>query len=172
VTVETRFWSKVNKNGAEARPGLGPCWLWTAGTFKNPQGFRYGAFWLNHLGQNIQAHRFSLELSTGLSVPDDLCVCHHCDVPLCVNPAHLFLGTNGDNIRDASRKGRMRNQFTGVTHCQRGHELTPSNVRIRIRRGRECRVCRKCQKMHHDAYTEMRFQKRGWTRKKPRHDNQ
>lgn len=53
-----------------------------------------------------KAHRISWKLKNG-EIPDELCVLHKCDVRACVNPDHLFLGTKGDNQRDAQRKGRL-----------------------------------------------------------------
>lgn len=76
------------------------CWLW-AGT----RAVRdYGRTWAG--GKQMLAHRVSWELANGRSA-GDLYVCHKCDTPSCVNPDHLFLGDQSDNMRDAAQKGRM-----------------------------------------------------------------
>lgn len=89
--AKAKFWSKVDRSG--------DCWLWTGS--HNSNG--YGTFYLG--GRNILAHRVAYQLANG-SIVDDLLVCHRCDNPPCCNPNHLFLGTNGDNIRDMASKGR------------------------------------------------------------------
>lgn len=101
-----RFWARVNKTET--------CWLWTGDIW--PDG--YGRFWL--AGKNVRTHRVVYEWTYG-AFPADLLVCHHCDEPLCVRPDHLFLGTTTDNIRDASKKGRMKNNwpvFRGAANCR------------------------------------------------------
>lgn len=75
------------------------CWLWTAGC--KTEG--YGVLRVN--GKYVAAHRVSWQLHNG-TIPDGLCVCHHCDTPPCVNPNHLFLGTRKDNTDDCIKKGR------------------------------------------------------------------
>lgn len=99
-----RFWAKVQTNGPVLRPDLGPCWAWTASTIRG-----YGQFHLprDHGRQRtIYAHRFAWELTNG-PIPDSLSVLHRCDHPVCVNPNHLFLGTQLDNLADARAKGRL-----------------------------------------------------------------
>lgn len=74
------------------------CWEWTRGKVAG----RYGAFSLN--GKLLPAHRASWMLFKGN--PNNLFVLHHCDNPLCVNPNHLFLGTQKDNVDDMIQKRR------------------------------------------------------------------
>lgn len=82
------------------------CWLWQAGTFKNG----YGQFALDRQSGKLrvtQAHRVSFVLFTGADVPPGAVVMHSCDVPACVNPTHLSLGSQADNIADAVAKGKF-----------------------------------------------------------------
>jgi hypothetical protein len=69
-----------------------------------------------------------------------MCVCHRCDNRLCVNPEHLFLGTNADNVADRVRKGRTV-KGPRVTHCKHGHEYTAENTYHTRRGSRLCRAC-------------------------------
>lgn len=89
--ASVRFWSKVDKQES--------CWIWKGRAMSTG----YGSFWTGV--KQDTAHRFSYELHNG-SIPENLCVLHTCDVRLCVNPAHLFVGTKGDNQRDCVAKGR------------------------------------------------------------------
>lgn len=93
--VLERFWTKVLVNDIDA------CWIWQASCTIDG----YGTFWFNP--KTIRAHRFSWILVNG-DIPDDMSVLHTCDNPPCVNPNHLFLGTNQDNINDKIAKSRHR----------------------------------------------------------------
>lgn len=86
----SRFWSKVNKTDT--------CWLWTGYPLN-----RYGQFTVDN--KTVKAHRFSYITFKG-PIPKNVNVCHTCDTALCVNPEHLFLGTQSDNVKDMHKKGR------------------------------------------------------------------
>lgn len=82
------------------------CWIWQQSTIgQGYGGFRVGST-KNNTRRRAYAHRYSWELHNNRQVPNGMLVCHHCDIPLCVNPAHLFLGTSADNFRDSKRKNR------------------------------------------------------------------
>jgi hypothetical protein len=96
--IADRFWLKVNKTDT--------CWLWTASLHHG-----YGQISTRRGKGPARAHAVSWMLHFG-PIPEQqprLCVLHKCDVRSCVNPAHLFLGTDADNIHDMDRKGRRVN---------------------------------------------------------------
>lgn len=111
--VEPRFWAKVYKS-------LTGCWLWK-GTIASTG---YGILWVGGKSGGYQGvHRISWELHFG-KIPNNLWVLHKCDTPNCVNPEHLFLGTNADNSRDRALKGRA---VRGTRHPN--YKLTEIEVR-------------------------------------------
>ena len=91
--ITERFWSKVEKGDG--------CWLWRGAIGSHG---RYGQF--NVVNRSRPSHRVAWELVNG-PIPAGLYVLHRCDVGLCVNPAHLFLGTQKDNMADMMAKGRQ-----------------------------------------------------------------
>ena len=93
-SFEQRFWEKVKKTSK--------CWIWTGAK----DGFGYGIIAIGGgLKLNIRTHRAVWFLTNGY-IPIGMCVLHHCDNPPCVNPNHLFIGSNRDNVLDAVKKGR------------------------------------------------------------------
>jgi hypothetical protein len=125
--LETRFWQRVFR-GSDS-----DCWPWLG----CQHNFGYGVLGLggkSKPGRKNQdvAHRISWMIHYG-SIPVGLFVLHKCDNPLCVNPAHLFLGTQTDNMQDMTKKGRRM-------HGQRHYhaKLKDSDVldiRVRYRNG-------------------------------------
>lgn len=91
--IMARFWAFVHKTKT--------CWLWRGSTVKG-----YGQFTVSPQLKTT-AHRVSWVWHFGRRIPAGLVIMHTCDVPRCVRPAHLRLGTQGDNVRDASTKGHL-----------------------------------------------------------------
>ncbi len=112
-----RFWSKVDKSA-----GPDSCWEWQ-GTLVGAEP-SYGSFYFG--GGKQRAHRVAHTLANG-PIPEGMWVLHHCDNPPCCNPAHLFLGTDADNLRDSFAKGRQPTRVIGGRHGLA--RLTEADVR-------------------------------------------
>jgi hypothetical protein len=112
-----RFWSKVD-TGQD-----GGCWLWTGAA--DSKG--YGVFTIRDANstsgwRNVKSNRAAW-VAYNTEIPEGLSVLHHCDNPSCVNPAHLFLGTEKDNRQDQIGKGRFTLRKFDEQQIQRMHEM-------------------------------------------------
>lgn len=137
VTLEDKFFARVLNSEDTSN-----CWVWDGTSIKG-----YGRMYFR--GVIIQSHRASYWIHHGTPAPPDLCVCHTCDNPACVNPHHLWLGTHSDNQWDKCKKHRHHGQKK--THCPRGHEYTQENTGYGTRgNGNKFRVCRKCKREDYD----------------------
>ena len=95
-SFDESFWPLVDKSGT--------CWLWR-GAQRGGRRNQYGNW------RGLMAHRVSWEVANGQTVPTGKLVCHKCDVPLCVNPDHLFVGSAQENALDMVSKGRKRTRL-------------------------------------------------------------
>lgn len=133
VSIQKRFWSKVDKNGPVPthRPELGPCWIWTGA--RNGRG--YGV--LKVAGRNVYVHRLSCEIEVGPILkgfePDHLCMNRSC-----VRFAHLEIVTHRVNIL---RSRGMSGQHARRTHCSEGHPYDAENTAIKKDGSRVCKAC-------------------------------
>lgn len=131
-TVRERFEEKyipVTESG---------CWLWLAST---RNGCGYGQM---HTDRNFKpkyAHRVSYELFKG-PIPEGLQVLHICDVRICVNPDHLYVGDQVQNMQDVRQRGNPPwIQKRAKQYCKRGHPLFGRNLYVRPTGFRQCRIC-------------------------------
>lgn len=136
-----RFMSKVEFFEPEK------CWEWSGHVRKDG----YANFFI---GKRVYlAHRFSYQLANGSEPIGRLNVCHRCDNRKCVNPDHLFLGTQKDNMADCAAKGRIVSTERLKTHCPVGHEYSITNTYVvKKKNGKNSRKCRKCGALNRKKY--------------------
>lgn len=128
------FWQKVSVGRADE------CWPWNGPRWKGGYGrFQIGLGYPK--SKTMVASRVAWLLTNGV-FHEGMQVCHKCDNPICVNPNHLFIGTQTDNLRDCAAKKRSVN--SAKTHCPRGHEYSPENTFYQANgTQRACRLCLK-----------------------------
>lgn len=119
MPLEPRFFDRI-----VPEPNTG-CWLWTGAVDKDGYGQ------IKEHGKQVKAHRVSWKIHHG-ELPEFSVVCHQCDTPSCVNPAHLFLGTHADNMKDRDAKGRT--SLCGARGDANGRRTRPDL----IKRGFDC----------------------------------
>ena len=98
------------------------CWGWKGSKHKQGYGMAYAQ------GAVIKAYRLSYLVNIG-EIPEGICVCHKCDNPSCVNPDHLFLGTQAENILDMDKKGRRTPQKGAFNHNAKLSEAEVASLR-------------------------------------------
>lgn len=128
----------------DEKPG-DECWLWR-GTYIHNRGRPRGTFWSRDHRHTFTAARAVYERMVGSA--GELFVCHRCNNPMCVNPSHLYLATNKQNILDAARDGLL--PWKLKTECKRGHPLYGENLYITSQGRRACRICNRASKRKHD----------------------
>jgi hypothetical protein len=124
---------------ARFKPGSpDECWLWQG--YRQPSGYGhlYGIDPDTGRQKAMMATRYAYLLHKG-AIPDGHVICHTCDNPPCVNPAHLWAGTNKANSQDCILKGRARGN-SNADYCRSGHLRTPDNTAI-VSNRRLCKIC-------------------------------
>lgn len=129
VTQGDGFWSRVRIGAWDE------CWLWTGGFGSTGNG--YGRTYWN--GRMRPATQVSWELHNGASFPTGKFACHSCDNTRCVNPLHIWPGTQSENLRDCVAKGRHPKKPKSL--CRRGHAMDEANRKPMPGGGSRCREC-------------------------------
>ncbi len=130
------------------------CWLWLGPA----QNMGYGV--VNYQRKAHLAHRIAYEITNG-PIPEGMEICHRCDVPLCVNPDHLFMGSHAENMGDCRKKGRIRIPgFQGSAHGNA--KLSESDVRAIRADGRSLNFLAAKYKISKTTVSEIKSRK-SWT---------
>jgi hypothetical protein len=128
VTQAARFWRHVDRR-AESE-----CWPWQGG--RGSTGDGYGRVSIS--GKMRPATQVAWEIENGKPFPSGKIACHSCDNSICVNPAHIWPGTQSENLSDCVSKGRHKSK--PQAHCKRGHPMNNVNRRP-TQGGFRCGAC-------------------------------
>lgn len=142
ATLDQRWIERVKGNCDIPPSG---CWIWKGYQYNNGYGMT------SYDGKNVTVHRQMYGIVHGVKIDRWIYVCHRCDVKLCCNPDHLWLGTPKQNSQDSAIKGR--HQEGRKTECHRGHPLSGDNVRISLQKNGTSirRVCLTCEQINHST---------------------
>ena len=146
--VWDRLWARVDKRSWEE------CWPWIG---KSRHKFGYGIIYQGNGKRMATTSRVAYQLIYG-PLASKQHVLHRCDNPACCNPHHLFVGTQGDNVRDALSKGRIRNGSDYATHCKRGHKYPDGQ-----------RTCGECRRERGRIRDRLRYKAKYVREKEQRH---
>lgn len=146
MTHDDELRALVERVMRDTQPGDGGCLLWTGGT-----NGRYGTIkhWRKR-GRTVYVHRAVATIGLVNMLPWELPgrhrglhALHHCDVPLCVNLDHLWIGRTRDNTADMVAKGRASERIARAlaVQCIRGHPLSGDNLYLNANGTRKCRAC-------------------------------
>lgn len=137
-TIDVNYLQNRIYNRSTPEPNTG-CWLYEGSTGNSG----YGKLRIGH-NKDFSAHRISFLAFKG-EIPAKMCVLHKCDVRICVNPNHLFIGTKQDNSRDMVNKNRHKSMMRLRVQCPQGHPYTGRN-------SKGARICAKCDKETRKRY--------------------
>ena len=133
---------------ATAPYGLSDCWEYQGPKMRAGKDMRYGYPVIN--GKHKLLHRHIWELANKAKIPKGRVVRHRCDNSICINPEHLEIGSQRDNVMDMVERGNHGHSRVSAEACRRGHPRSPENTQeyMRFRDGkwwlhRRCRVCRR-----------------------------
>lgn len=131
------------------------CWIWMGGVRGSND---YGRISIGN--RDLLTHRVSWEVHNGRQIPDGLLACHSCDVPPCINPNHIWPGTNEQNLNDRFAKLDANIWYVEPmwqyrkTHCKNGHEYNEANTNSASVGPTKRRRCRVCQRMFRIRYRQ------------------